>query len=150
MIYRRLTFAEKCAPRDMRICPILLLLTVLHAVAAKVPDSSWQTGILTDLVDETHTVNTEYEHAYGTHRHSTSTESSYTIPHYIIETDKYIYEAIANGGYRRRVLNLTVNSPLKYAIVGTAFYIQDEDGKERKMTILKKTLKARADPAEQK
>ena len=59
---------------------------------------------------------------------------------YLIETDKYVYEAIANGMDRRRVLPVTINGPLKYAFVGTDLYIQDEKGKEHKMT-LKKALK---------
>jgi hypothetical protein len=124
----------------MRLAIVLLLISSL-AVAAKVPDSAWQTGTLTDITDEQRAVTTEHEHAYGSHRHSTTTDNSYSIPHYTIETDKYFYEAIANGGDRRRRLVLTVNGPLKYALIATDLYIQDEQGKEHKMTILKKTLK---------
>jgi hypothetical protein len=36
--------------------------------------------------------------------------------------------------------NVTVHGPIKYALEGTDFYIQDEDGKEFKMMILQKAL----------
>lgn len=133
----------------MRLTLAALLLASLPAIAAKVPADAWQTGTLADISDEQRAVTTEHEHTYGTHRNSTTTDSSYVVPHYILETDKYTYEAIANGGDRRRRLAVTVNGPLKYALVGTDFYIQDEQGKEHKMTVLKKTLRT-PQPAEQK
>jgi hypothetical protein len=116
--------------------------------ATKIPDSSWQPGTLTSIDDEQLAVTTEHEHAYGSHRHSTTTDTSYTIPHYFIDATGYTYETIANGGDRRRSLSVTINGPLKYAFVGTDLYIQDEQGKEHKMTILKKTFKT-PQPAEQ-
>jgi hypothetical protein len=133
----------------MRLTLALLLLLSLRAFAAKVPDSPWENGTLTDITDEQHVVTTQSEHSYGSHRHSTTTDNSYSIPHYTIETDKYINEAIANGGSRRRKLAVTINGPLNYALIGNDFYIQDEHGKEHKMTVLKKTLKT-PQPTEQK
>jgi hypothetical protein len=119
----------------------IFLLIAVPAIAAKVPVDAWQTGTLTDIVDEQRPVTTQHEHTYGTHHQSTTTDASYTVPHYLIETDKHVYEVIANGGDRRRVLPVTVNGPLKYALIGTDLYIQDEKGKEHKMTVLRKTLK---------
>jgi hypothetical protein len=124
----------------MRLAIVLLLISLV-GFATRLPDSAWQTGTLTDITDERRTVTTEHEHTYGSHRHSTTTDNSYSIPHYTIEIDKYIYEAIANGGDRRRRLAVTVNGPLKYVLLGTDLYIQDEQGKEHKMTVLKETLK---------
>jgi len=121
----------------MRLALAFLILSLL-AQAAKVPDSAWQAGTLADISDEQRAVTTQREHAYGSRRHSTTTDTSYQIPHYIIEANGY--EAIGNGGDRRRRLPFTINGPLKYAIVGADLYIQDEQGKQHKMTVLKKTL----------
>jgi hypothetical protein len=128
---------------------VVLLLIAIPAFAAKVPADAWQTGTLTDIVDEQKAVTNEHTHTYGNRQHSTTTDASYLIPHYLIETDKYVYEAIANSGDRRRTLTVTVNGPLKYALLGNDLYVQDEKGKEHKMTVLKKTLKTQQ-PSEQK
>jgi hypothetical protein len=91
----------------------ILLLTVIPAVAAKVPTDAWQTGTLTDIVDEQRAVTNAHQHTYGTHQSSTTRDASYTIPHYLIETDKYVYEAIANGWDRRRTLSSHDQWPLE-------------------------------------
>lgn len=50
---------------------------------------------------------------------------------------------------RRRILsktpirpNVTVHGPVKFAIEGTKFYLQDEDGKEFEMVLMQKILPA--------
>src|SRR5713101_2881999 len=136
-------FSQDYTFRLMKRLPLILVLSLfsLPAIASKVPDSAWQSGTLVDITDEQRAVTTEHQHVSGSRRHSTTMDSSYTIPHYIIEANGYTYEAIAKGGARRRRLSVTINGPLKYAFVGADLFIQDEQGKEHKMTILKKTLK---------
>lgn len=121
-----------------QLCVLLAVLSIPALASSKVPESEWQTGTLQDVQQEERSYTTEHYHS----KRTTIAEHPYSIPHYTIETDKYLYETIANGGDRRRALPVTVNGPLKYALIGNDFYIQDEQGKEHKMTVLKKTLKA--------
>ena len=76
--------------------------------------------------------------------------SEYSIPHYVIETDSYIYEVVHTRGHSRKKARMpvTVNGPIKFAVVNSDFYVQDEQGQEYKMAIVKKTL--RTSPATQK
>ena len=41
---------------------------------------------------------------------------------------------------------VTVNGPIKFAIVKSDFYFQDEEGKQYKLVLAKKTLKAASPP----
>ena len=74
----------------------------------------------------------------------------YSVPHYIIETDSYIYEIVHTRGHARKKARMpvTVNGPMKFAIINSDFYLQDEQGQEYKMVVVKKTLKT--PPAAQK
>ena len=62
---------------------------------------------------------------------------------YTIETDAFIYNVeltLPNGRSKRPAL--TVNAPVKFTIEKSNFLIKDEQGKEYKLVIGKKTLKA--------
>lgn len=61
---------------------------------------------------------------------------------YTIETAEYVYVAkrtLVRRGDKQ--LSVTVNDPVKFAIEGQDFYLQDEHGKEHKLTLEKKTRK---------
>lgn len=67
----------------------------------------------------------------------------YPIVQYTIETATYTYEAnLVLRNAKDKQPTVTVNGPIKFAIVKSDFYIQDEQGKERKLVLVKKTLRA--------
>ena len=47
---------------------------------------------------------------------------------------------------RDKQVNVTINTQIKYAIVGSDFFLMDEDGKEHKMSIEEKIAKPKAKP----
>ncbi len=66
----------------------------------------------------------------------------YPIVQYSIETDTYTYEAnLVLKHAKDKQPPVTVNGPIKFAIIKNDFYIQDEQGKEHKLVLVKKTLK---------
>jgi len=133
--------AYDCDAMKTALLGCALLLAPTAVFGGKVPAEAWRPGTLADILDEQHTRTTGHTHTHGNRSTSTTTESTYSVPHYVIETDEYRYEVIGNGGDRRRALPVTINGPIKYAIVGTDLFVQDERGKEHKMTLVRKTLK---------
>ncbi len=117
----------------MRLALCIWLLCCAPAFANKIPSSDWQTGTLKDVTQE------ERSATVGTmnNGHGSLQGSSYSIPHYIIETDSYIYEVVHSRGHSRKKARMpvTVNGPIKFAIVSSDFYVQDEQGQEHKMAI---------------
>jgi hypothetical protein len=66
----------------------------------------------------------------------------YPIVQYTIDTPGYVYQAnLVLRHAKDKQPPLTVNGPIKFAIVKSDFYIQDEQGKEHKLVLVKKTLK---------
>jgi hypothetical protein len=57
---------------------------------------------------------------------------------YVIETDRMRYELIWKS---REPLNLTVNGGVRFALEKNSAYVIDEDRKERKLSLQKKTAK---------
>jgi hypothetical protein len=131
----------------MRLALAVWLLASLPAFANKVPDSARRVGTLKDVTQE------ERSSTSGTmnNGHGSLHGSNYSVPHYIIETDTYIYEVEHTRGHARKKAHMpvTVNGPIKFAIVNLDFYVQDEQGQEYKMDVVKKTLKTQP-PGEQK
>jgi hypothetical protein len=67
----------------------------------------------------------------------------YPVVHYIVETDQYVYEADLVLRHKEdKQPAVTVNGPIKFAVVKSDLYVQDEHGKEFKLVSVKKTLKA--------
>ena len=61
---------------------------------------------------------------------------------YSVETDTYIYEAdLVLPNAKAEQPAVTVNGPIKFAIVKSDLYLQDEQGKQFKLVLAKKTLK---------
>jgi hypothetical protein len=128
---------------------LLVVLTLLSApLAAKVPVEAWQTGTLAD------TSETWHSRTVGTLNNNGGllVGREYPIITYVIETDTYSYFAELVLKHKRdKRLSLTVNGLIRFAVVKSDFYIQDEQGKEYKAALAKKTLKTPAPrSAEQK
>lgn len=107
-------------------------------LAAKVPADAWQSGTLTDSQESWHS------RTVGTLNNGNGmlVGREYPIVHYTIDTPGHVYEADLALRHRRdKQPSLTVNGPIKFAVVKSDLYIQDEDGKEIKLTLTKKTLK---------
>jgi hypothetical protein len=125
-----------------RILPLLVVLLVSYATA-KVPDSAWQTGTLKDLTTD------RESRLLGAN--GMLVQAQFIITHYFIESSAYTYEADLRSRARDKQPPVTVNGSIKFALVGSDFYIQDEDGKEHKLMLVKKTLKSPTQPnSEQK
>jgi len=118
------------------LCAVFLLVSLSAAV--EIPADAWQTGTLKDLQESWHsrTVGT-FDNGHGM-----LVGREYPIVHYVIDAPPYIYEADLVLRHKRdKQPTVTVNGPIKFAFVKSDMYIQDEDGKEIKMRLTKKTLK---------
>jgi len=129
----------------MRKILALVLLLSLPSLASpeKIPADAWQPGTLKDVSESWHTRGggAITGNQYGVHGAMGSHE--YPIMLYTIETDAFIYNVeltLPNGRSKRPAL--TVNAPVKFTIEKSNFLIKDEQGKEYKLVIGKKTLKA--------
>ena len=66
--------------------------------------------------------------------------------YYEIDAGEIVYLVKQSLTHRRdKQLKLTVNAPVKFAIVKNDFYLLDEDGKQQKLSIEKKTLKTKTE-----
>ena len=121
-----------------------IALFTFSAFGAKIPATSWQTGTLTDLTTD--------NESKIVGLNGMLVQSHHVITHYFIESADYIYEANLVLHAKDKQPPVTVNGPIKFALAGNDFYIQDEQGKEHKLALVKKTLKtpARPAPTEQK
>lgn len=133
--------------RTMRLtlAAFVALTLLTGTVAAKVPADAWQAGTLTDSSETWHsrtvgTLNSNHGMLIG---------REYPIITYTIEADTFTYEVeltLRHRGDDRP--SLTVNGPIKFAIVKSDFFIKDEQGKEFRLILAKKTIKLQ--PAEPK
>lgn len=117
---------------------LIMLSFVSLSVAVKIPADAWQTGTLKDSEESWHS------RTVGTlnNGHGMLVGRDYPIVHYVIDTPLYIYEADLILRHKRdKQPSLTVNGPIRFAFVKSDFYIQDEQGKEIKLMLTKKTLK---------
>lgn len=112
---------------------LIALLLVSYAIA-RVPASAWQTGTLKGLTTDTDSK------LLG--MNGTLVQLHFVITHYFIESPTYIYEADLRLRAKDRQPPVTVNGPIRFALVKNDFYIQDEDGREIKLMLVKKTLKS--------
>ena len=126
---------------------VLLLSFSCVCFAEKVPSEAWQTGTLKDSSESWHSrsagyINGNSNPTYGG-VHGAMASREYPIVQYTIETATYTYEAnLVLRNAKDKQPTVTVNGPIKFAIVKSDFYIQDEQGKERKLVLVKKTLRA--------
>jgi hypothetical protein len=129
----------------MRLSLAAILLLSLSGIAAaeKIPADAWQTGTLKDSSESWHS------RSAGTLNGSQGVMLSreYPIVRYTIDTDAYTYEAdLVLRHAKDKQPTVTVNGPIKFAIVKSDFYFQDEEGKQYKLVLAKKTLTAASPP----
>jgi hypothetical protein len=123
----------------MRLTVIILLLAVLPAIAAKVPADGWQTGTLKDSSESWHSRTVGTVNASG----GLLVGRDYPVMRYVIDAGSYSYEAELALRHRHdKQPSVTVNGSIKFAILESDFYIQDEQSKEFKLVLVKKTLNA--------
>jgi hypothetical protein len=108
-------------------------------VAEKIHDSDWKTGKLTDVRFE------KDSRIMGVANRNSGvlTQRRNDSTYYEIDAGDLMYvvkQTLRHRGDKQ--LKLTVNAPVKFAIVKDDFYLLDEDGKQQKLSIEKKTLKA--------
>lgn len=105
--------------------------------AHKIPDSAWQTGTLRNVTSNTHSrvlgVMNNGQGMVGTQVR--------IVWRYTIESSLYIYEADRTARRRDKALDVTINAPVRFAVVGMDLYVRDDAGKVHKLAIATKTLK---------
>lgn len=136
---------NKQIPRfdSMARCALALTFALVVAstyAAPKIPDSAWQTGTLRNVTNDTHS------RLLGTYNNGQGMvgEQIRIIWHYIINGDRYIYEGERTTNRHGKPLDVTINEPMKFAVVGMDLYMRDDVGKAQKLAIVTKTLKTDA------
>lgn len=129
----------------------------LPCLAAK-HERNWQSGTLLDAQRSRLFLGTSgstyNSGSVNTYRYSpTYSDSSNTIHRARYGLDEvevidggdkiYVVERILKRQWTREA-NLTVNAPIKFAIEGRIMYLVDDDGREYKTKIIKKTLKVKS------
>ena len=65
------------------------------------------------------------------------------VTYYTIDDGKYVWVVTRHMTKKDdKPLNITVNSPVKFAIEKKVCYLLDEQGEEHKLTVERKTLKS--------
>ena len=100
---------------------------------SKIPADAWQNGTLVHSEESWHS------------RAVQSNQREYPIVRYTVDTSEYTYDADL---VLRRATDkqpaVTVNGPIKFTIIKSDFYIQDEQGKAWKLVLARKTAKTAA------
>ncbi|MHB1021367.1 MAG: hypothetical protein ACYC46_02045 [Acidobacteriaceae bacterium] len=128
-------------PARLTILVSLLLLAAVApapAIAKKIPDSAWQTGTLLKVTDDSSSRIMGWTSHNGVGHVGTYVR---VVWHYTIEDGQYIYEAERTTKQRDKPLDVTVNAPVKFAVVKMDLYLRDDEGKVHKLGIETKTLK---------
>ena len=120
----------------LAILPILVALCSLTSLAK---DRDWTTGTLVASEMERETRIVTIPPVVGSRQ---SAPMIATVPNdltlYTIDDGKYVFVV---SRQIMRPLKLTVNTPVKFAIEKRYCYLLDEEGKEHKLLVEKKTLK---------
>jgi hypothetical protein len=132
-----------CRMTRQIVTGLLLLSFSYVAFAEKIPADAWQNGTLKGSEESWHSrsIGMLNTHSNST-IHGISASGEYPIVEYVIETPQYVYEAhlVLRRASDSQPL-ITVNGPIKFAIVKSDLFIQDEQGKQWKLVLTKKTLK---------
>jgi hypothetical protein len=129
---------------EMKKLIVSFALVVLFStlLMGKSQSRDWKTGLLIDSRSE------RDSRLVGTMNGSSGVlvQARNDATYYEIDAGDVIYVAkrtlIKRGD---KQLKVTVNAPVKFAISGDDFYLLDEDGKEHKLSIEKKTAKPKKD-----
>jgi hypothetical protein len=124
-----------------------LLAVVMAASLLAAKDRVWKTGTVEDSVLQRETTGAAangmwipggYGPGFGS---GTMRETHRTWQGFVIRGEGYVFMVASPIRFHRA--NVTVHGPIKYAVERDGkFYLQDEDGREFKMTILQKALLA--------
>lgn len=121
------------------VCAVFLA-CVASSAAPKIPASAWRTGILRNVTSDTQSrvvgVLNNGQGVLG--------EKVRIVWHYTIVGGQYVYEADRTTRRRDKPLDLTINAPIKFAVVGMDLYLQDDSGKVYKLAIMTKALQGDA------
>jgi len=126
---RLLIFLSILLPSAVALAPAI--------AADKIPYSAWQTGMLRNVTSDTHS------RVLGTINNGTGMVGTQVriVWHYTIDGGQYIYEADRTTNRHDKALNVTINGPVKFAVVGMDLYLVDDEDKVHKLAIATKTLK---------
>ena len=127
--------------------PVLLSLFLLvpfaatpAAFAKKIPNSAWKTGTLRNVTEKSQ------PYVYGWRSHNgvgRTVTTVYIVWQFTIENAKYIYTAEMKTKHRDEALDVTINTPVTFAVVGMDLYLRDAEGKAHKLAIETKTLRTK-------
>ena len=113
---------------------ILILLAVVPFAHAKEKYRDWQDGILMDSSTDKGTRLLGDANGLLTFRND--------VIYYQIDTAKTAYFVARTLRSRKdKALDVTVNGLVRFAIDGSTCYLRDEEGKEHKLSVEKKTAK---------
>ena len=118
----------------LRYIACFLLLPALLAAAKDQPARAWKTGTLLDVQTERGSRVVGANGNVATHRDDRM--------YYTIDDGKFVWELMRTMTMRGdKPLRVTVNTDVQFAIEGDDAYLKDEDGKEHKLSVSKKTAK---------
>ena len=117
---------------------LLLALLCRFGLAEKVPADKWQSGTIREATSSSNSKLTGYVNG----RIGGMSTRQITTMTYIVDGTDASYEANWIMRHERaKPLLVTVHGPLRYALVGHDFYVQDNEGKTQKLLFVTKTLK---------
>ena len=117
-----------------------LLLLVVCSVVSLAKDRTWTTGTLVDSETERGTRTVGIPSTIGSGPMIATLRNDVTL--YTIDDGKYLW-VVSRRMLKKhdKPLNLTINAPVKFAIEKEDCYLLDDEGKEHKLVVEKKTLK---------
>lgn len=117
-----------------------LLFLVVCSVTSLAKDHAWTTGTLVDSETERGTRTVGIPSTIGSGPMIATLRNDVTL--YTIDDGKYLWVVSRRITKKHdKPLDLTVNAPVKFAIEKSDCYLLDDEGKEHKLVVEKKTLK---------
>jgi hypothetical protein len=124
----------------MSYVPRALLLLVVCSMLSLAKDHAWTTGTLVDSETERGTRTVGIPSTIGSGPMIATLRNDVTL--YTIDDGKYLWLVSRRMVKKNdKSLELTVNAPVKFAIEKEDCYLLDDEGKEHKLVVEKKTLK---------
>ena len=127
----------------MKRIAVLLLLFSSIGFAKDKTNLEWKTGVLLDQSSERRC------RTYGSVQNGNGSVGTAcaVITTFEVDGGEMIYTVQRDMRLRwDKELDVTVNAPIKYAIDGRKFYLQDEEGKAHEVSLVRKRLKGPPSP----
>ena len=117
-----------------------LLLLVICSLASVARDRAWTTGTLLDSQTERGTKTVGIPSTVGSGPLIVTRRNDVTL--YTIDDGKYVW-VVSRRMVRKndKPLDLTINAPVKFAVEEGDCYLLDDQGKDHRLMVEKKTLK---------